>query len=181
MNAAIAFLQQRRDVDRNRIGGIGLSVGGETLLQTAAESDGLRAVVADGAGARSLREELVRPGTGKWGEIPTSLVITAGTILFSNHAPPPNLNSLVGRIAPRPVFFIYGEHDQPNVRDLTPGYYAAAGEPKALWEVAGALHTGGINTRPREYERRVIEFFHHALLDNQPLSPSPVPAMRVGR
>ena len=181
MNAAIAFLQQRRDVDRNRIGGIGLSVGGETLLQTAAESDGLRAVVADGAGARSLREELARPGTGKWGEIPTSLVITAGTILFSNHAPPPNLTSLVGRIAPRPVFFIYGEHDQPNVRDLTPGYYAAAGEPKALWEVAGALHTGGIDTRPHEYERRVIEFFHRALLDNQPLSPSPVRSMRVGR
>jgi uncharacterized protein len=181
MNAAVAFLQQRRDVDRNRIGGIGLSVGGETLLQTAAESDGLRAVVADGAGARSLREELARPGTGKWGEIPTSLVITAGTILFSNRTPPPNLTSLVGRIAPRPVFFIYGEHDQPNVRDLTPVYYAAAGEPKALWEVAGALHTGGINTRPREYERRVIEFFHRALLDNQPLSPSPVPAVRVGR
>ena len=52
----------RPDVDRDRIGGIGLSVGGETLLQTAAESDGLRAVVADGAGSRSLREDLARRG-----------------------------------------------------------------------------------------------------------------------
>ncbi len=137
---------------------------GETLLQTAAESDGLKAVVADGAGARSLREDLARPGTGKWGEIPTSLVITAGTMLFSNHAAPPNLKSLVGRIAPRPVFFIYGEHDQTNVQELTPSYYAAAGDPKQLWEVADASHTGGIDTHPREYEQRVISFFDQALL-----------------
>jgi hypothetical protein len=33
-------------------------------------------------------------------------------MLFSNDAAPPNLRSLVGKIAPRPVLFIYGEHDQ---------------------------------------------------------------------
>ena len=51
-------------------------------------------------GARSIREDLARSGTGKWGEIPTSLVITAGTMLFANQAAPPNLKSLVGRISP---------------------------------------------------------------------------------
>jgi fermentation-respiration switch protein FrsA (DUF1100 family) len=166
LDAAVTFLQRRSDVDRNRIGGIGLSVGGETLLQTAAESDGLKAIVSDGAGARSLREDLARSGSSKWPEIPTSLVFTAGTMLFSNHAAPPNLMSLVGRIAPRPVFFIYGEHDQTNVRELTPGYYAAARGPKQLWEVAGASHTGAIDIRPREYERRVVAFFDHALDPN---------------
>ena len=70
MNAAVAYLQRQSDVDGNRIGGIGLSVGAETLLQTAAESDGLKAVVADGAGSRSLREDLARPATSKWGEHP---------------------------------------------------------------------------------------------------------------
>ena len=164
IQAALAYLQHRRDVARDRIGGIGLSVGGETLLQAAAESNGLKAVVADGAGARSIREDLSRSGSGKWGEIPTSLVVTAGTMLFANQASPPNLRDLVGRIAPRPVLFIYGEHDQPNVRELTPGYYAAAGRPKAIWEVAGAGHTGGIDAQPRQYERRVIAFFDRALL-----------------
>jgi fermentation-respiration switch protein FrsA (DUF1100 family) len=167
LNAAVAYLQHRRDVDGNRIGGIGLSVGGETLLQTAAESDGLKAVVADGAGSRSLREDLARSGTNKWGEIPTSLVITAGTMLFANQAAPPLLKNLVGRIAPRPVFFIYGEHDQDNVRELAHGYYAAAGEPKQLWQVAGASHTGGIDVRPSEYEQRVTAFFDRALLTNE--------------
>ena len=67
------------------------------------------------------------------------------------------------------MLFIYGEHDQPNVRDLTPGYYAAAGRPKAIWEVAGAGHTGGIDAQPRQYERRVIAFFDRALLASNDL------------
>jgi fermentation-respiration switch protein FrsA (DUF1100 family) len=50
------------------------------------------------------------------------------------------------------------------VWELTPSYYAAAGEPKAIWEVAGASHTGGIDTHPRAYERRVVGFFNDALL-----------------
>ena len=163
MKAAVAYLQSRPDVDRRRIGGIGLSVGGETLLQTAAESPGLAAVIADGAGSRSVREDLARPGASKWGEIPTSIVITAGTSLFSDRLPPPNLKGVVGRIAPRPVFFIYGEHDQDNVRDLTPAYYKAAGKPKAIWRVAGASHTGAVDVQPHEYERRIVGFFDRAL------------------
>jgi pimeloyl-ACP methyl ester carboxylesterase len=85
-------------------------------------------------------------------------------MLFSNHTAPPNLMSLVHQISPRPVFFIYGQHDQDNVRELNPGYYAHAGQPKTLWQVAGASHTGGIDAQPREYEQRVIAFLEAALL-----------------
>ena len=91
-------------------------------------------------------------------------MISAGASLFSGHVLPPNLKSLVGRIAPRAVLFIYGEHDQSNLRELVPGYYAAAGEPKAIWEVSGASHTGAIDVHPRAYEHRVVTFFNHSLL-----------------
>jgi uncharacterized protein len=171
LTAAVAFLRSRRDVDPDRIGGLGLSVGGETLLQTAARSSGLRAVVADGAGTRSIREELARPGSDKWAEVPFSAVITLGTAVFSNRMPPPSLKQLVPRIAPAAVFLIYGEHDQANVRDLAPVYYRAARGPKALWRVPGASHTGGFDADPREYERRVVAFFDRAL---RPVSTSAV-------
>jgi len=46
-----------------------------------------------------------------------------------------------------------------------PKYYAAAGEPKAIWKVPGAEHTGGIDARPAEYERRVVDFLDNALLE----------------
>ena len=38
IKAGIAFLQRRPDVDPERIGGLGLSVGGELMLHAAAES-----------------------------------------------------------------------------------------------------------------------------------------------
>ena len=63
LKAAISFLQARPDVDDDRIGGVGLSVGGEMLLQAAAETDELKAVVSEGAGIRSVREALDLEGT----------------------------------------------------------------------------------------------------------------------
>jgi fermentation-respiration switch protein FrsA (DUF1100 family) len=163
LNAAIEFLRGRTDVDPNRIGGIGLSVGGELLLQAAAESDALKAVVSEGAGIRSVREALVTSGGQKWFVAPVWAGTTAATAVFSNTVPPPNLRSLVSRIAPRPVFLIFATKGQGG-EQLTADFYEAAREPKELWEIPDAGHTGGITARPDEYERRVIGFFDDALL-----------------
>jgi uncharacterized protein len=166
VNAAVRFLQRRPDVQRERIGGIGLSVGGEMMLEAAARSRGLKAVVSEGAGERSVREMLDITRSDKWLSITSYAALTAGIAVFSNHTPPPSLKDLVGRIAPTPVFFIYGEHGQDGERNLNPTYYAAAGEPKALWEVRGSGHVGGITAQPQEYERRIVAFFDQALVDH---------------
>jgi hypothetical protein len=47
---------------------------------------------------------------------------------------------------------------------LNPMYYDAAGAPKTLWEIPESKHVGGLQARPREYERRVVGFFDDALL-----------------
>ena len=164
VDAATAFLARRPEIDPDRIGGIGLSVGGEVLLQAAARSSRLKAVVSEGAGIRSIREELDLPGAMRWAAAPQWSVSTAATAIFSNHGPPPNLKDLVGRIAPRPVFLIYARDGQGGEQELNPGFYAAARQPKTLWGIAGSAHTGGISVRPQEYERRVVSFFDRALL-----------------
>jgi uncharacterized protein len=166
LKAAAAFLRHRADVDPNRIGGIGLSVGGEMLIQTAAESTAFKAVVSEGAGARSLRENLEKPRRlSELSALGVSLGLTTGVALFSNHLPPPNLKELSARIAPRSVFFIYALHGTGGEeKQLNPKYYAAAGAPKQIWEIPEAAHTGGIDARPQEYERRVVGFFDDALL-----------------
>ena len=41
IRAGIDFLEHRADVDPERIGGLGLSVGGEMMLQTAADTEAL--------------------------------------------------------------------------------------------------------------------------------------------
>ena len=83
--------------------------------------------------------------------------------MFSNHAPPPNLNDVVDRIAPRAVFLIYAKGGQGG-EQLSQDFYDSAREPKEVWEVLEGGHVGGLDARPREYERRVVAFFDEALL-----------------
>ena len=58
IHAGVDFLAARADVEPGRIGALGLSVGGEMVLQTAAETEQLAAIVSEGAGSRSMVEEI---------------------------------------------------------------------------------------------------------------------------
>jgi MYXO-CTERM domain-containing protein len=164
VKAAIDFLQDRPDVDPDRIGGIGLSVGGEMMLEAAAETDELKAVVSEGAGPRAFSDEmdLELSGFEKWSNAVASALKTASLAVSTNQSPPANLKDLVGRIAPRPVFLIAAPNS-PNGEQLNRGYFKAAGEPKTLWEIPESKHIGGLAARPAEYERRVVGFFDAAL------------------
>ena len=162
-NAASRFLQARPDVDADRIGGLGLSVAGETLLQTAAHNDGLRAVVSEGAGNRSVREVLDMPASGESGCPAGPLRHDGGDRPCSpTSRRPPTCSDLVPQIAPRAVFLIAAGNGVDS-EVLNRRFYDVAGEPRTLWEIPEAGHTGGLEARPAEYERRVVGFFDQAL------------------
>ncbi|MBI3549427.1 MAG: alpha/beta hydrolase [Elusimicrobia bacterium] len=69
----------------------------------------------------------------------------------------------VGRISPRPTFFIAGEKDMLMPLEVVRKVYERSGEPKALWTVAGAAHRFCAEVGGAEYQRRLIEFFAKAL------------------
>ena len=163
LDAAIEFLKGRPDVEPGRIGGLGLSVGGETFLQAAAHNDDLGAVVSEGASSRSVGELLSVPG-GSWPAVAMNSVITPATAVFSNSAPPPHLVDLVDEIAPRPMFLIYAsEGTGGEEKRANRAFYRAAGGPKAIWEIPEAGQVGGLEARPQEYEQRVTGFFDRSL------------------
>ena len=162
IDAAVVWLQGRPDVRNDRIGGMGFSVGGEMMLQAAASNTGLRAVVSEGAGVRSVREDLLRGPRG-WLALPESAVQSAALTIMSGTPPPPALDELVAQIGPRPLFLIYAAHGGGG-EELNPDYFEGASEPKTVWRVDEAEHVGGFDARPREYEERVIGFFDQALL-----------------
>jgi fermentation-respiration switch protein FrsA (DUF1100 family) len=162
IDAAVAWLRNRPDVTRDRIGGIGFSVGGEMLLDTAASNPGLRAVVSEGAGVRSTGEHLLRGPRG-WFSLTAVAVQTGAVAVLSGTAPPPSLADLVPRIAPRPLLLVYAGRGAGG-EELTPEFYRAASAPKSLWKIDEAGHVGGFQARPREYEQRVVGFFDRALL-----------------
>jgi fermentation-respiration switch protein FrsA (DUF1100 family) len=162
IDAAVAWLQRRPDVRSDRIGGIGFSVGGEVMLQAAASNTGLRAVISEGAGVRSVREHLLYGPRG-WFSLPEAAVETAVVAVLSETAPPPSLTDLVPRIAPRPLLLIHAGQGGGG-EELNPDYYDAASTPKTLWEIPEAGHVGGYLSRPQEYEERVTSFLDRALL-----------------
>jgi uncharacterized protein len=163
VKAAIDFLQRRPDVDPQRIGGIGLSVGGEMMLEAAAETDELKAVVSEGAGARMYSEDLdTEAGTlSKLVGAPVAVLKSAAIAVSSNKAPPANLKDLAAKIE-QPLLLIAAPNE-PTGEKLNRGYAKAAGDTATLWEIPESKHVGGLAARPAEYERRVVGFFDEAL------------------
>lgn len=158
VDAAVAFLRAHGE---ERIGALGLSVGGEQLLEAAAGNVNLRAVVSDGAGERSVKETADR-GWAATLVLPQRAVMTTAIAALSGDTPPVGLGDAIDAISPRPVFLVYAEHGAGG-EDLTPEWFDAAGRPKLSWRVPGAGHTGGLEAQPREYERRVVGFLKDRL------------------
>jgi alpha/beta superfamily hydrolase len=161
--AAIEFLKHRPDVDPDRIGGMGFSVGGEMMLQAAAQSKDLAAVVSEGAGTRQVTEQRQDlPARVFWPLSPALALVTASTAVFSNTAPPPKLTDLVPQIAPRPLFLIWAPNGG-NVETMNPRFHRLGGDNASIWSIPNASHIKGITAEPVEYERRVVAFFDDAL------------------
>ena len=164
IHAAVAFLQRRPDVDPERIGGIGLSVGGEMMIEAAAESTALKAIVSEGGSGRSVRDDLANGGR-EMGSDPGRAVFTGAASLFTSDTAAggpeePGAEDLRSHASSstESTASRIGEARQPRASTRW------RSEPKQIWEVPGSKHMGGIEAQPEEYERRVVGFFDEALL-----------------
>lgn len=163
IDAAVDFLKQRADVEPGRIGGIGFSVGGELMLEAAAGNEDIAAVVSEGAGTRTLSEQMEdNHGFDLVRGFHQMVTLEAGTALFSNTAPPTSLVDLAPRIAPRPTLVIWAPNGG-NRETMSPEYARRIGPSAEVWEMDDVKHIKGLQTHPEEYERRVVGFFDRAL------------------
>ena len=69
----------------------------------------------------------------------------------------------VAAISPRPILILAGGRDAIIGPDAGQRYYAAAGEPKALWFEPDLEHVSFWRIYPDEYARRVVGFFDETL------------------
>jgi fermentation-respiration switch protein FrsA (DUF1100 family) len=165
ITGALDYLESRPDVDPDRIGAIGLSLGGEILLEAAASDERIQAVVADGPGARSIKEEMLTDAPTLNLGLPFIWTNNQVIAVLSGDDTPERLDHLVARIAPRPLMLIAsGTGVEPELMQI---YYDAASEPKTLWNIPESHHIKGLIAVPDEYEQRVIEFFDAELLGKQ--------------
>jgi dipeptidyl aminopeptidase/acylaminoacyl peptidase len=163
--AAVDYLLSRPDVDRQRIGILGGSLGAATALRAAARSTQLKAVVAESA-FTSLEDEVASSFRAVSG-LP-AFPFAPFTVAFAQRQTGLRISEVrpiddIPSIAPRPVFIIHGTYDEVIPAEQGLRLYEAAGEPKELWMVDLMGHRSALGVWPDEYERRVIGFFDQAL------------------
>jgi hypothetical protein len=161
--AALEYLQQRPEVDPERIGALGLSAGAGAVLQAAAATDEIAAVVAEGARWPTFEDWCVTAESSDYIWIPTTwLMYKYGEVTFGIPNPTP-LSQACSQVSPTPIFLISAEGDL----GLNQACFDAAGEPKNIWRREETGHRiDALFDCPNEYEQRVIGFLDQALLQD---------------
>ncbi len=174
VRGAVDYLLTRGEVNPERIGLFGYSMGGATVLRAAARIPQVRAVVAQSA-YTSLQDNIARGIAAKTG-LPAfpfaPLMIWLGERMTGLRIDQIRPIDDVPLIAPRAVLFIHGMQDDAVDVDNARRLYNAASEPKGIYLVNHATHKGMLWANPAEFERRVGEFLDRNLRGTKPVAPA---------
>lgn len=170
VSAALNYLSSRPEVDQDRIGIFGFSLGGSTAILAAAETKKFRAIAADSA-FTSLRDQARQAITGFY-HLPAfpfvNLSVLGYELYFQTRVENIAPESVIGTIAPAPVLIIAGEGDDMIPAENGRRLYRAAQEPKELWVIPVGGHGGTVAAAGSEYNKRVGDFFDRNLKESQP-------------
>lgn len=165
VGGALAFLNEKPDVDPGKIGIAGCSIGGQIALQGAAYYPQIGAAWADGA-STIRAQDISKPTNPIY-----ALLVVSNYMLdwmfelkLDIDAPAPMIE-IIDDIAPRPIMLVGSGISQPFVGsegDHLKLYAQYAGENAELWVLPDAGHCGGPRARPEEYSARMVEFFDTA-------------------
>jgi uncharacterized protein len=166
MDAWYQYLITRPDIDPNKIGELGNSMGGMLAIQYAAQNKNIKAVVANSTFA-SLNDTVSEAVT-KFSHLPAfpfaSLIVFWAERETGFKTEDIDTTKWIAQISPRPVFLMQGGEDAFVSTDSGMKLYEAAGEPKELWYDPTVGHNAFDRARAAEFERRVAEFFDQYLL-----------------
>ena len=160
ISAAVDWLRARGEVDPERIGGFGFSMGAYVLTQAAVLDQRLRAVTLVSSPTDVVEHNWL--ATAKWGllsQVPCYLALRAYG--QSRDIPPKNV---IGSIAPRAVLIVGGVLDPLVPAFMAQQLYSAAGSPKELWLVPRAHHSDFAQIAGPEYRNRLAGYFDRTLL-----------------
>jgi uncharacterized protein len=162
---AVEYLAQRPEVDAERIGVVGFSMGAAATIQAAARCPRIAAVVSDSAYASFV--DAARYSFDLVTRLPhyPMAPVAMAWARWIMHVDPTRLRpvDLIGRISPRPVLITHGMDDEIVPVRHAYTLFKAAEEPKELWVVPGAHHVGARDNSPDEYFVRIEAFLRGAL------------------
>jgi pimeloyl-ACP methyl ester carboxylesterase len=165
LRSVVDYLTARDDVDAEKIGALGFSMGAATTLMEAAGDDRIKAIVDDSGW--SDVDHWLRPS---WSAVflhPGDR-FSALSLKFAELRASIDLDELeprddVARLAGRPLLIIHGTADDSVPPGDSDENFAAAREPKELWTIEGAGHGATVAPGGATSSKRVVEFFQRAL------------------
>ncbi len=166
VRAVVAYLRGRGDVNMAGLGIMGYSLGAITSVLAAAATPELRAVVIE-SGFADLPHDIEELFT-RFTRLP-SFPLANLTIFWGERLARVKLSQIrpvgvIDQIAPRAIMIISDLNDRLAVEPYDgERLYAAAGEPKLLWQVPGAGHVAAFAEHPDEWVQRVGDFLDQRL------------------
>jgi fermentation-respiration switch protein FrsA (DUF1100 family) len=165
--SALTFLQNQSETHPDKIGLLGVSMGGAVGILASAELEGIRAVAVEGVFAK-LEDEV---GIGIQVQTPLPAMPFASIFTFfaelghdykiSSIAPVEKID----QISPRPILILQGGADERIPANSGQRLFAAAGEPKEYWYEPKITHAKFSTSVPIKYEKRIVAFFDQYLLN----------------
>jgi uncharacterized protein len=164
VDQAVAFLQSRPEIDKNRIGIYGCSIGAGIAVIAATKNPSIAAVAGDAINSLTFEGARIGTGVSHWFiTMPIFALYFPVMSLRTGTLPPISTTEAAQRIAPRPLLLISVGEDAERTRAQE--LYALAGEPKEHHNIPGAAHCGAPYSHPAEYEQYLVPFFDIALLE----------------
>jgi len=166
VTAAVDLLAQQPDVDAERIGVVGLSMGGEEAIGASAADERIRAVVAEGATARSAGDEAwLSEAYGLRGSLQEGLEALQDRVIgLLTDAPRPISNREAVERSGTTRYLLVAASEVSNEVRTAEDLQQRAPDRVDTWVVEGAGHTEGLEVAPEEWERRVVGFLDDVLL-----------------
>lgn len=164
--AAVDFLAAQPAVAADRIGLLGLSMGGEEAIGAAGVDPRVRAVVAEGATNRVAADKGYLDEYGFRGRIQQrvdGLTYAVAGLLTAAPEPVELRESIRGAAGRGTRFLLVAAGDVETEGLAAQRLLAAAPDLVEVWTVPGAAHVQGLRTDPAGWSQRVIRFLDDAL------------------
>ena len=165
IRAAVDALAARRDVDADRIGVVGLSMGGEEAIGAAGADSRIRAVVAEGATGRTAADKAwLAEEYGVLGRVQGVLdAATYGLVdLLTPADPPPTLEQSIRDSSPTAMLLV-AAGDRPDEESVAVRLASLDPTRVQVWVVSGAGHVAALRTDPADWREHVVGFLDVAL------------------
>lgn len=160
VQASINYLLTQKEINPQRIGLVGFSLGAVSVLRAAGSTPEVRLVVAEASFA--ALGEFIGQSFQTATQLPDLFFARLVTIFgqIETGVPVQDTRPIdnLATIAPRPILFIHGDADEVISFQNSQALYAAASEPKSLVIVPGASHTDLLSLSPEFYRSHLIPF-----------------------